>query len=99
MIFRHLLNLASDSAGRRFTNRLLHCSSSSIDVLAKTGRQIMLDYLRYEIARATTADLQRAAEFLEGARQIRAGCRKQRSESRKSQAQGWRKHVDDSITW
>ena len=31
----------------------------------------MLDYLRYEISRATTADLQRAAEFLEGARQIR----------------------------
>tara|TARA_A100001201_G_scaffold96244_1_gene83182 strand:+ start:704 stop:907 length:204 start_codon:yes stop_codon:yes gene_type:complete len=67
--------------------------------LAKTGREIMLDYLRYEIARATTADLQRAAEFLEGARQIRAGCRKQRNASRKSQAQGWRKHVDDSITW
>ena len=59
----------------------------------------MLRYLQYEISRATTADLQRAAEFLEGARVIRAGCRKQRSESRKSQAQGWRKHVDDSITW
>ena len=59
----------------------------------------MLRYLQYEIARATTADLQRAAEFLEGARQIRAGCRKQRSASRKSQAQGWRKYVDDSVTW
>lgn len=59
----------------------------------------MLRYLRYEISRATTADLQRAAEFLEGARGVRAGCRKQRRESRKSQAQGWRKHVDDSITW
>ena len=66
---------------------------------AKTGRQIMLDYLRYEISRATTADLQRAAEFLEGARLIRRGCTQQRRESRKSQAQGWRKHVDDSITW
>ena len=66
---------------------------------AKTGSQIMLDYLRYEIARATTADLQRAAEFLEGARKIRAGCRKKRSKSRESQAQGWRKHVDDSISW
>ena len=59
----------------------------------------MLRYLRYEISRATTADLQRAAEFLEGARNIRAGCTKQRRESRKSQAQGWRKHVDDSINW
>ena len=66
---------------------------------AKTGRQIIMDYLRYEIARATTADLQRAAEFLEGARDIRSGCRKQRRESRESQAKGWRKHVDDSITW
>jgi|TARA_Y100000033_G_scaffold49613_1_gene58253 hypothetical protein len=65
----------------------------------KTGREIMLDYLRHEMARATTADLQRAAEFLEGARLIRQGCTKQRRESRKSQAQGWRKYVDDSITW
>ena len=56
-------------------------------------------YLRYEISRATTADLQRAAEFLEGARHIRRGCRKQRGESREAQAQGWRKHVDDSIAW
>jgi hypothetical protein len=53
----------------------------------------------YEIARATTADLQRAAEFLEGARDIRKGCRVQRNESRESQAKGWRKHVDDSIAW
>jgi hypothetical protein len=64
-----------------------------------TGRQIIMRYLQYEIARATTADLQRAAEFLEGAREIRRGCTKQRRESRESQAQGWRKHVDDSIAW
>ena len=56
-------------------------------------------YLRYEISRATTADLQLAAEFLESARHIRRGCTKQRRESRESQAQGWRKHVDDSIAW
>jgi hypothetical protein len=36
-------------------------------------------YLQYEIKRATTADLQRAAEFLEGAREIRKGCTKQRA--------------------
>lgn len=59
----------------------------------------MLRYLRYEISRATTADLQRAAEFLEGSRLIRQGCAKQRRESRESQAKGWRKHVDDSIAW
>jgi hypothetical protein len=56
-------------------------------------------YLQYEIARATTADLQRAAEFLEGAREIRRGCDKQRAKSRKAQQSGWRKHVDDSIAW
>ena len=64
-----------------------------------TGREIMLRYLRYEISRATTADLQRAAEFLEGARLVRKGCTSKRRKSRESQAQGWRKHVDDSITW
>lgn len=59
----------------------------------------MVRYLQYEIKRATTADLQRAAEFLEGAREIRKGCTKQRRESRESQARGWRKHVDNSIVW
>lgn len=59
----------------------------------------MLDYLRYEIARATTADLQRAAEFLEGARLVRKGCTSQRRQARKAQAEGWRKHVDESVTW
>ncbi|MFZ9095532.1 MAG: hypothetical protein ACO22O_12390 [bacterium] len=65
----------------------------------KTGRQIILRYLQYEIGRATTADLQRAAEFLERARDVRAGCRQQRTKSRKNQQSGWRKHVDDSISW
>jgi len=65
----------------------------------KTGRQIIMTYLQYEIARATTADLQRAAEFLERAREIRSGCRKQRTKARKRQETGWRKHVDDPGRW
>ena len=65
----------------------------------KTGREIILTYLRHEITRATTADLQRAAQFLERARQVRQGCRKQRANARKNQASGWKKHVDDSINW
>ncbi len=65
----------------------------------KTGRQIILSYLQYEITRATTADLQRAARFLERAREVRHGCDKQRAKARKDQQTGWRKHVDDSITW
>lgn len=56
-------------------------------------------YLRYEISRATTADLQRAAEFLEDARLVRKGCTSQRRAARKAQAEGWRKHVDDSTAW
>jgi hypothetical protein len=65
----------------------------------KTGRQVILKYLQYEITRATTADLQRAANFLERAREVRQGCRQQRTQSRKNQQSGWRKHVDDSINW
>lgn len=59
----------------------------------------MLAYLRDEMMRATTADLQRAAEFLERAREVRNGCSKQRAKSRKNQLNGWRRYVDDSITW
>jgi len=59
----------------------------------------MLRYLQHEINRATTADLQRAAQFLERAREVRQGCRKQRTNARKNQASGWKKHVDDSINW
>lgn len=65
----------------------------------RTGRQVILTYLNYEIARATTADLQRAASFLERAREVRSGCDKQRAKARKDQQTGWRKHVDDSINW
>ena len=56
-------------------------------------------YLRYEISRATTADLRRAAEFLEDARLVRKGCTSQRRAARKAQAEGWRKHADDSTAW
>lgn len=56
-------------------------------------------FLNYEIARATTADLQRAANFLERAREVRRGCNQQRAKSRQDQKSGWRKHVDDSINW
>jgi hypothetical protein len=65
----------------------------------ETGRQIVMKFLQYEIARATTADLLRAANFLEGAREIRRGCRKQRTKARKDQQTGWRKHVDNALLW
>ena len=65
----------------------------------KTGRQINLERLHQAIRTATTADRERAAMFLEGARQVRSGCKVQRSNSRKAQATAWKKDVDDSLTW
>ena len=65
----------------------------------KTGRQINLERLHQAIRTATTADLQRAAMFLEGARQVRSGSKVQRSNSRTAQATAWKKDVDDSLTW
>ena len=65
----------------------------------KTGRQINLERLHQAIRTATTADLQRAAMFLEGARQVRSGSKVQRSNSRNAQATAWKKNVDDSLTW
>jgi hypothetical protein len=64
-----------------------------------TGRELMVAWLRDEITKARTADLQRAAEFLEFARQVRGGCAKQRAKARKDAAQGWRRYLDTSVTW
>ncbi len=65
----------------------------------RTGRQINLERLHQAIRTATAADLQRAAMFLEGARQVRAGSKIQRSKSRTAQANAWKKDVDDSLSW
>lgn len=65
----------------------------------RTGREIMVAWLRDEIARASTADLQRAAEFLVFAREVRSGCAKQRAASRRAASQGWRKYLDTPVTW
>jgi hypothetical protein len=65
----------------------------------KSGRQIILERLNRAIQLAMTADLERAALFLERAREVRRGCRTQRSNSRAAQSNAWKKKVDDSITW
>lgn len=67
--------------------------------MPKSGRQLILDRLYDEVKSATTADLQRAAGFLKFAREVRRGCTKQRSNSRRSQRNAWRKDVDDSVAW
>ena len=65
----------------------------------KSGRQIILERLQKIITLSTTGDLQRAAMFLEGAREVRNGSKNQRSNSRRAQATAWKKKVDNSITW
>lgn len=59
----------------------------------------MVRWLNDEIRLATTADLQRAAAFLEFARQVRRGADKQRGRARQAQADAWRKHVDMPARW
>lgn len=48
-----------------------------------TGRQEVVRWLQEEVIRATTADLQRAAEFLEFARDVRQGCKRDRRAKRR----------------
>lgn len=66
---------------------------------SRSGRQLIMDRLMKAISLSTTADLQRAAMFLERAREVRAGCRTQRTASRSNQSNAWKKKVDNSITW
>ena len=67
--------------------------------MSRTGREMMLEWLYKEIRLAKTADLQRAAAFLQWARGIRKGCSKQRGGARVAQANAWRKGVDQDIRW
>lgn len=59
----------------------------------------MVAWLRDEMQQASVADLQRAAMFLEFARNVRRGCSKQRSKARKQQSSSWRKYVDTPLNW
>jgi len=67
--------------------------------MSRTGRQIVLEWLTKEIRMARTADLQRAAAFLEWARGVRKGCSKQRGGARVAQSNAWRKRVDSDVRW
>lgn len=67
--------------------------------MARTGREVMVAWLRDEIRVATVADLQRAAAFLEFARLTRQGCAVQRRGARKQQNSAWRRYVDTDLRW
>jgi hypothetical protein len=64
-----------------------------------TGREIAFKWLMDEVTKATTADLMRAAGFLEFAREVRQGCAKKRRSARRQQREGWRKFVDEPARW
>jgi hypothetical protein len=67
--------------------------------MSRTGRDIVLERLHAAMRRATTADLQRAAMFLEWAWGVRNGCSKQRKGARTAQANAWKKGVDQDVRW
>jgi len=66
---------------------------------ARTGRELVMEWLMREIRMAKTSDLHRMAGFLEFARQIRMGSRQQRTRARLGQANSWRKDVDEDVRW
>lgn len=55
--------------------------------------------LQQAVNKATTADLQRAAQLLEFAYDVRKGCAKQRGTARRAQSQAWKRNVDEDIRW
>ena len=67
--------------------------------MPRTGRQIVMERLNAAIATATTGDLHRAAMFLEGAHEVRAGCTNQRAQARRAQSTAWKKKVDTPVAW
>ena len=65
----------------------------------KSPRQIIVERLNGEICLATTGDLQRAAQFLEGAREIRRGKTGHRKASRQAMKESARRKVDRPMSW
>ena len=70
--------------------------------MQRSGRAIAMDRLLTAAKLSSAGDIQRAAMFLERAREIRRGCRQDRSESRASQASASRRRAagqDNPMLW
>lgn len=65
----------------------------------RTGREIITAWLKDEMRQATVADLHRAAQFLEFAREVRGGSKRNRRNARTAQRGSWRKYVDPPARW
>jgi hypothetical protein len=67
--------------------------------MPKTGREIIMERLYAAIRRSRTADIQRAAMFLEWAYEVRLGSKRQRAVARQAQATAWKNKVDQPARW
>ncbi len=65
--------------------------------MAQTGRQLILTWLTTEITQASTGDLQRAAQFLAFAREVRRGKGRSRGQGRARQNHAW--EAAAPLTW
>ena len=65
----------------------------------KSGRQIIMEKLNKAIAFSTTGDLQRAAIFLEQAREVRMGKKGARSKGRQDFTNSRVRKVDRPVSW
>lgn len=68
-------------------------------LMQKSGRAIIMERLNKEIMLAVTGDLHRAADFLEGARKIRSGSKRQRNAKRQAMREANIRKVDRPISW
>jgi hypothetical protein len=67
--------------------------------MPKTGREIIMERLYAVIRRSRTADIQRAAMFLEWAYEVRLGSKRQRATARQAQSTAWQNKVDQPARW
>lgn len=59
----------------------------------------MMQRLIDEAKQSKIADIHRAVLFLERAREVRSGCREQRTSARAAQGTAWKKKVDQPARW
>jgi len=52
-----------------------------------------------EAGTSKLSDVHRAVIFLQRAREVRAGSREQRTDSRAAQSVAWKKKVDSPVSW
>ena len=68
--------------------------------MPRTGRQIVMERAKTRrLLSRQRVICKRAAMFLEGAHEVRAGCTNQRAQARRAQSTAWQKKVDTPVAW